>query len=70
MIFSPDPQYRSDHYDGQVGTSLLGPVFESDVKDALIVYPLAIDFIGMSPDYMMETELIAAINVIPSILPR
>ncbi len=72
LIFSPDPQYRSDHYDGQVGTSLLGPVFESDVKDALIVYPLAIDFIGMSPDYMMETELIAAtgndsINITPLI---
>lgn len=60
MIFSPDPMYRSDCFNGVVGGSLLGPVYESDAKDALIAYPLALEMVGVSPDWLVETELFAA----------
>lgn len=60
MVFSPDPLYQSDYFNGVVGASLLGPVYESGAKDAMIAYPLAIEMVGMSPDRLVETELFAA----------
>lgn len=62
LLFSPNPKFESQFYWGVIGWSIMGPIFESDLKDALIVYPLAIEFIGISPDSQIEKELMAANN--------
>ncbi|MDE6553690.1 MAG: hypothetical protein K2K98_12155 [Muribaculaceae bacterium] len=62
VIFSPNLKYRSQYYDGIVGASLIGPAFESSSRDALILYPVAIDAFGISPDYLVESELISALS--------
>ncbi len=72
LLFSPNTEYRSSYYEGIVGSSLIGPAFESNTKDALIVYPVALEVYGMSPDYLVESELISAygndtINISPLI---
>ncbi|MDE7376970.1 MAG: hypothetical protein K2N16_08975 [Muribaculaceae bacterium] len=59
-IFFPSTEFVS--WEGSFGASFLGPAFESESKDALIVYPLAIDYIPqcLSPDGLVQGELICA----------
>ncbi|MCM1451358.1 MAG: hypothetical protein NC102_03805 [Clostridium sp.] len=60
LVFCPNPEYKSEHYKGVVGASMLGPVFASESQDAWIAYPLAIDYGWTSPDEFVKAELVAA----------
>lgn len=60
-FFSPNEQFKPECYNGAIaGMSLYGPAYKSLSNDALILYPLFVEFNGVSPDYLIESELIAA----------
>lgn len=60
-FFSPNEQFKSECNNGAIaGMSLYGPAYKSLSNDALILYPLCVEFNGASLDYLIESELIAA----------
>ncbi len=60
ILVFPNENFKSKYYYGIVGAMQYGPVFESENNDALILFPLMIDLQGVSQEFQIEQELIAA----------
>ena len=59
-IFSPNPDYKSTKVQGLVGGGAYAPAYFSEKNDAMILYPVLINYDWVCPDYKIEGELFAA----------
>ena len=59
-FFCPNPDFKSPFFYGYVGGGAYAPPYESESGEALILYPLLIDFNHVCPDDVIESELICA----------